>query len=223
MNLFKEYSRRLAVCILGLALFGFGNMLGVKAGLAGTNAWNTLALGLSESLGFSFGTGTLLISLLIIAIDLLGRGKLGLGTVLNLLLIPFFSDLFLAIPGFLPEAGGMIAGALYTLAGQMVLSFATIFYMSPALGCGPRDTLMILIGKKFPKAPIGTVKFCMELCALALGVLLGAPFGLGTILVMLLQAAIFQLVCRVLHYEPRSVSHEDLPDTLRRLFPRLSK
>ena len=54
--------------------------------------------------------------------------------------------------------------------------------MWPGLGCGPRDTLMVIIGKRFPKAPIGFIKFCMELVVLLIGVLLGAPFGLGTVL-----------------------------------------
>ena len=46
--------------------------------------------------------------------------------------------------------------------------------MVPALGCGPRDTLMVLIGKKVPKVPIGTVRFCIEVVAMVVGVLLGA-------------------------------------------------
>ena len=49
------------------------------------------------------------------------------------------------------------------------------------------------------------------------GVLMGAPFGIGTVLIMLLQAAIFQFACKVTHYEPRSVTHEDLLDTCRRI------
>ena len=43
--MYKTYAKRFLICILGLAFFAFGNLLGVKAGSAGTNAWNTLALG----------------------------------------------------------------------------------------------------------------------------------------------------------------------------------
>ena len=45
----------------------------------------------------------------------------------------------------------------------------------------------------------------------------GAPFGIGTVLVMALQASIFQGVCRITRYEPRDIRHEDLADTLRNL------
>ena len=213
----KSYFKRIVICIFSLAMFGFGSFLGVKAGNAGTNAWNTLSLGMNDLLGISFGTATLLVSILIIAIDLLGKGKLGVGSILNALLIPFFSDLFLNLLHFVPEASNPVLGAVLSLSGQVVVSFATVFYMLPGLGCGPRDTLMILIGKHFPKVPIGTFKFAIEAVALLAGALMGAPFGLGTILVMVLQASIFQLACKVLRYEPRAVHHEDIPETLRNL------
>jgi len=216
-RMFKEYGKRITICVLGLALFSLGNLFGVKAGVAGTNAWNTLALGISETTGISFGTGNLLISLVIIAIDLIFKGKLGLGSILNALLIPVFSDLYLAIFSFIPATTNPIIGAVCALIGQTLISFATILYMTPALGCGPRDTLMVIIGKKFPKAPIGTVKFCLEIAVLLIGFLMGAPFGIGTVLVMVLQASIFQLACKVTRYEPRAVKHEDLIDTWRRI------
>jgi len=49
---------------------------------------------------------------------------------------------------------------------------------------------------------------------------LGAPLGLGTVLVLVLQASIFQLVCRLCRFEPRSIMQEDVFDTARKLFSR---
>lgn len=213
----KEYCKRISLCISGLMLFGLGNVFSVASGAAGTNAWNTLALGISGHTGLGFGTATFCISLVLVLIGLLGKGKLGLGSLLNLTLIPVFSDLFLQLFSFIPTAPNAAVGALYTLLGQTVLSFATILYMTPGLGCGPRDTLMVLIGRKFPKLPIGGAKFAIELCALLAGVLLQAPFGIGTVLVMTLQASIFQLACRVTRYEPRNIRHEDVLETLQRM------
>lgn len=213
----KEYCKRIPLCISGLMLFGLGNVFSVASGSAGTNAWNTLALGISGRTGLGFGTATFCISLVLVLIGLLGKGKLGLGSLLNLTLIPVFSDLFLQLFSFIPTAPNAAVGALYTLLGQTILSFATILYMTPGLGCGPRDTLMVLIGRKFPKLPIGGAKFAIELCALLAGVLLQAPFGIGTLLVMALQASIFQLACRVTRYEPRNIRHEDVLETLQRM------
>jgi len=79
------------------------------------------------------------------------------------------------------------------------------------------DTLMVLLGRKLPRFPIGAVRFCLECCVLVVALLLGAPFGLGTVAVMLLQATIFQFACKVTRYEPRDVKHEDVLDTWRRI------
>lgn len=213
----KDYGKRFLFCTLALALYGLGNFLGVKAGAAGTNAWNTLSLGLVENFGLSFGNATLLVSAVIIGIDFLFKGKLGFGSVLNVLLIPFFSDLFLGLLAFVPEAEGMVMGTVLSLLGQVVCSFATILYMMPALGCGPRDTLMVIVGKKFPSLPIGAVKLGLELLVLLVGTLLGAPFGAGTVLILVLQAGIFQMACKVTQYEPRDIVHENFLDTIRNL------
>ncbi|MBR5229709.1 MAG: hypothetical protein IKW01_02540 [Firmicutes bacterium] len=215
--MFAEYLKRLTICILGLAAFSLGNFFGVLAGSAGTNAWNTLALGISDTSGISFGTSTFLISIAIIIIDIIGKGRLGIGTIFNIFVISALNDVFIKVITFIPPAGSSVIGAFYTLLGQTIISFATILYLSPALGAGPRDTLMIIIGNKFPAAPIGAVKFGIECGALITGILLGAPFGIGTVLVMVLQASIFQMVCWICHYEPRAIVHENLVDTFRRI------
>ena len=212
----REYTKRFALCIAGLALYAFGNLWCIKAGDVGTNAWNTLALGISHVSDFSFGTSTFLVGFSIIFLDLICRGKLGFGTFLNALLIPVFSDLFLALGAWIPTCTNKVLGIVITLGAQLVLSFATILYMKGCLGCGPRDTMMVIVGRKLPKIPIGVAKFIVESVALAVGIVLGAPFGLGTLLIMVLQAGMFQLACTILRYEPRDIVHEDVADTLRR-------
>lgn len=213
----KNYPKRLLLCVTGLMLYGLGSFFGVIAGSAGTNAWSTLSLGLAGKLGVSYGTGNIIISILVLGVDLLCRGKLGVGSVLNAFLVALFSDFFIGTFTFIPPAENMALGVVYTLLGQVIIAFATIVYTLPALGCGPRDTLLVTIGRRFARFPIGTVKFGMEIFVLLLGVALGAPFGLGTVLVLALQASIFQLVCRLCRYEIRSIEHEDLIDTYRYL------
>ncbi len=212
-----NYPKRFLICLIGLAFYGLGNACGVLAGSAGTNAWNTLTIGLTDIFGFSFGVGSFIVSLAIILIDILGKGKIGFGTILNIFIISIFSDLWIKVLQMLPASDSVIVGVLYTLIGQIIICFSTVVYMKPELGCGPRDTLMVIIGRKFPKAPIGAVKFGIEVLVLVVGILMGAPFGIGTVLVMALQASIFQLVCRICRFEPRSLEHEDVFDTLRQI------
>ncbi len=212
----KKDTKRFLICALGLMLCGFASALGVKAGPVGSNAWNTLSLGLQNQTPLSFGMANFAVSLVIILIDLAGRGKLGFGSLMNVVIIAVFSDLSLVLLEPVPQADNVLTGLFFALAGQTLLSFASLMYMKPGLGCGPRDTLMVLIGKKVPRAPIGAVRFCIEALALTAGLLLGAPFGLGTVLSIALQASIFQLACRVTGIEPRNILHEDFAATVRR-------
>lgn len=213
----REYFRRIIICIAGLVLYALGNFFGVIAGAAGTNGWNTLALGLSNTTGLSFGSCVFVIGIVLLIIDYFGKGKLGLGTFMNVFFISWMSDVFLKILTFIPPAPNMTIGVIYTLLGQMIIAFATVIYMKPGLGAGPRDTLMVITGRLVPNVPIGVVKFVLEIAALLAGVVMGAAFGIGTVLVIALQASFFQFACRVCRFEPRDVKNEDLADTFRRI------
>ena len=213
----RDYGKRIVICIIGLALYALGTVFGVFAGAAGTNGWNTMAIGLSNVSGMSFGTAVFAIGAALLVIDFMGKGKLGLGTFMNVLLIPWMADIFLKVLTFIPDPPNTFIGVVYALAGQMIIAFATVVYMRPGLGAGPRDTLMVVTGKLVPKVPIGIVKFVLEIAALLAGVIMGAAFGIGTVLVIALQASFFQFACRVCRFEPRNVINEDLSDTLRRI------
>ena len=213
----KEYTRRLLTCFVGVMLCGMACSLGAMAGSVGTNAWNTLAIGIQNHTGLTFGRASLIVSITILLIDIVGRGKLGLGTVINVFFTAYFSDFFLAVLDFLPAADSWGLGLVYTLTGQVMLSFATLMYMAPGLGAGPRDTLMVLVGKKMPRVPIGMARFTIEMAALLAGLVLGAPFGIGTVLIVALQASIFQLACKVTKIEPRVIVQEDFAATFRRI------
>ena len=213
----KDYAKRLLVCLCGLALYALGNYFGVLAGSAGTNGWNTMALGLSNVTGMTFGTGVFTIGIALLIIDYLGKGKLGVGTFLNVFLISWLSDVFLRVLTFIPDPPNTAVGVFYALLGQMIIAFATVLYMRPGLGAGPRDTLMVIVSKALPRMPVGLVKFIIEMAALGAGILMGAPFGIGTVLVIALQASFFQFACWVCKFVPREVINEDLADTWRRL------
>lgn len=217
----KEYMSRLTICLIGLVLYALGNFFGVLAGSAGTNGWSTMALGLSNVTGFSFGTGVFAISVGILVIDFIGKGKLGVGTFLNATLIAWLSDVFLKTLTFIPAPPNTAVGVAYTLLGQLIIAFATVVYMRPGLGAGPRDTLMVICSKKLPSLPVGAIKFGLEMIALVLGVIMGAPFGIGTVLVVALQASFFQFACHVTKFVPRDVVNEDLADTWKRITRRV--
>ena len=212
-----EYFKRWARCIAGLILCGTGTYLTVQAVTIGIGAWETFQTGLSLRTGLSYGTWSVMVSVVVILIDLLLKGKIGIGTLFNAVMIGKIVDFWHFHCNFIPQAVSVPVGILYILIGQIIVAFGTVLYMSPALGCGPRDTLMVVLGKKFPKANIGVVRFCIESVVFLLGVLLGAPYGWGTVFAMACTSYIMQFVFKLCHFSARDVQHENISDSIRRM------
>ena len=77
------------------------------------------------------------------------------------------------------------------VAGIVLIGPASAFYIGADLGAGPRDTLM-LVGARRTRFRIGIVRATLEICALAVGIVLGGTFGVGTVLFALLVGPIIE-------------------------------
>ena len=94
---------------LGLAVFALGNFLTVKANI-GQAPWNVFNLGLANHLPLTYGQVSIIVSFLVVAADLLLREPIGLGTLLDAVLVGAFFDLYDAL-GLLPDITVWWAGA----------------------------------------------------------------------------------------------------------------
>ena len=79
---------------------------------------------------------------------------------------------------------GWLLHSVFYVNGVIILSFGIATYISPNLGAGPRDSLMILIADKF-NLKISTSRNIMELFAAVSGFLLGGPVFIGTLFIVL--------------------------------------
>ena len=78
-----NYSRRIARALFGLLLFGTGSCCNIQANV-GLAPWEAFSMGVGARLGLSFGTVLAGSGLVILAVDLLLREKIGLGTLLDI-------------------------------------------------------------------------------------------------------------------------------------------
>ena len=165
--------------ILGLYLFGLGIAFQIRATL-GLAPWDVFGQGLSNITGLSFGLATVLASALILLLWIPLKQKPGLGTVFNALLIGPFVDLSLR---FVPSAAdwGLVGQIAWYVLGMAIISLGTGVYIGARLGPGPRDGLMTGSVKKFGK-PVWIVRTVLEGGATLIGIALGGPVGLGTVL-----------------------------------------
>ena len=100
----------------------------------------------------------------------------------------------------IPYMQKFFPGVLMLIAGQILSCIASYLYISVGLGAGPRDSLMIGLGKKFPNTPIGIVRGSIEATVLLIGWLLGAKVGLGTVIYVFSIGFLLQTIFKLFKY-----------------------
>ena len=142
-------------CIFGLFIFGFGLSMTVAADI-GLAPWDVLAMGLSYHTPLTYGNALIVISIAVLSLVLLLREKIGFGTIFDALLVGVFVDFF-SWTELIQTPDSVTASVVVFIAGMFIIAVGQYFYMSSEQGCGPRDTLLIGLGKRMKKVPIGVV------------------------------------------------------------------
>jgi len=177
----REFPRPLTLVrlVVGLYLFGLGIAFQVQAAL-GLAPWDVFGQGLANITGLSFGLATVLASAIILLLWIPLKQKPGIGTVFNALLIGPFIDLSLR---FVPSAAtwGLAGQIGWYVLGMAIIALGTGIYIGARLGPGPRDGLMTGSVARFKK-PVWMVRTALEGAATLIGLALGGPVGLGTLL-----------------------------------------
>jgi uncharacterized membrane protein YczE len=199
----------------GLIVAAFGTYLMILANI-GVAPWDALNLGIACHLPITYGTASVLVSVLILAIDLLARERIGLGTLLDAVLVGKAVDFFNAMD-WLTQPKGLAGGIVMMAVGMLLIGFGQYVYMKAGLCCGPRDSLLLALGRKVRAVPIGMVNVGLLAVVTLAGWLLGGPVGIGTLLAAFGLGVAMQAVFHLLRFEPRSVVQEDLIGTWRRL------
>lgn len=209
----KHYCIRIAKVLLGLFLYALGIYLTVQANI-GLAPWDAFSQGLSNITGIPFGTMIALSGVVILVLVVFLKERIGIGTILNTFLIGVFVN-FLNGLAVIPQCHNFLLGIAMLFVGQIIICLGSYFYISPGLGCGPRDSLMVALGKRLPRIPIGTVRTGIEGIVLLIGWLLGAQVGLGTVIAVFGIGFIMQVVFKLLHFDVKALAHESLIDTLK--------
>ncbi len=167
----------LAVRLLfGLALFGAGEACLVAAKL-GNTPWTVLAEGVSLNSSLGIGTATVLISFVVLLLWIPLRQPPGLGTIANAIVVGVALGAVLRV---LPEDPPLGARWLLMVGGIALVAVGSGFYLTAALGPGPRDGLMTGLHRRSGLS-LRLVRAAIEITVLAAGVVLGGTAGVGTL------------------------------------------
>ena len=209
-----QYTLRILKLISGFLISSFGIVMTMKANL-GFAPWDLLHQGIANSIGLTIGRVSILAGFVICIICFFLGEKLGLGTILDMLLVGLFIDIILQL-NFIPKMYGFFSSITLMITGLFFISFGVYLYISTGFCAGPRDSLMVAIERKTGLA-IGICKGTLETSVVLIGWLLGGPVGIGTILSAFGISIFIQIVFSLMKFDPTKVQHETLyvdPKTL---------
>ena len=199
----------------GLLVFSLGVHLTIYANI-GLSPWDCMSMGLSYHTPLNYGLSVTVISVIVLIIDLVMHERIGWGTVIDALLTGNFIQVFNDLNP-LPENHSVWIGIGCMLIGFVIMAIGMWIYMLGAQGCGPRDALLVGLGKRLHRLPIGLVEILLWSVVTIAGWLMGGPVGIGTLLSTFGAGAVMQLVYSTVHFEPRDVKHRDIIETTREL------
>ena len=192
---------------------GFGIYLTIQANL-GAAPWDVLNLGISKTAGILYGTASVAVSLTILGIDVLLKEPIGIAMFIDAFVVGKSVDFFNWLHP-VPKCGSLLTGIPVMFLGLVVLAYTQYTYMLAALGCGPRDTLLVGLAKRMRRIPIGAVSIGLLSSATLIGWLLGGPVGVGTLICAFAAGPIMQLAFRSVRFDATAVKHQRLRDSLR--------
>lgn len=217
-NTANDILKSAATAVAGLFVFASGVYLTIQANI-GAAPWDAFSLGLSSTLGIKYGTASIIVSLIIVTIDIIMRERIGLGMLLDALLVGKFVDL-LNFLELLPPQTKTAASLAAMAVGLVIMGFGQYLHMKAGLGCGPRDCMLVGLKRRAKRIPIGVISVFILAAATLAGWLLGGPIGVGTLICAFLTGPIMQLDFRIMRFEPTEIEHQNIASSIRILFGR---
>ena len=173
----------------------------------GMAPWGVLQVGLTRYTSLTFGQVSQVVGLAVLVLGWLLGFPPGFGTVMNMYFVGLFMDLIMAW-GLVPTPETLPGQLALLVGGILVLGAASYMYLSPRLGAGPRDGLMMGLVQRLGR-PVYQVRGAIEVTVLVLGYLLGGPVGVGTLITAFTTGYAVQLAFRLGGYD-KDARHMDL-------------
>ena len=192
----RAVQARIPGLLVGLVLFGIGIALKLRSGL-GLSPWDAFHQGVANHLPLSIGVVTILVSGLVLLAWIPLRQRVGVGTLINAVLVGVIIDITLRV---VSETGSTIVSWAYLLGSVGLIGLGSGLYIGARLGPGPRDGVMIGLAAR--GLSIRVARTLIEGAVLLAGWLLGGAVGIGTVVFAVLIGPLVQFFLRRLDRGP---------------------
>lgn len=160
---------------LGITIFRWSNL--------GNDPVSAMNIAISVRTGLSFGSVLLIENMLLfVAMFILDRRAIGIGTVINMLVVGYIVDsatwLFHKIQ--IPPADHLAAQLMWVLVGVIEISLACSMYFTVGLGISPYDDLAFIL-KRYTRVKFSYCRILTDCVCAAAAIALGGLVGIGTV------------------------------------------
>ncbi|WP_066895495.1 YczE/YyaS/YitT family protein [Clostridium nigeriense] len=204
--------RKFIRLMLGFILCASSTIFMLNSNL-GLSPWDVFHQGISNVTGLTIGEANILSSIIVILIGILLKQRIGLGTLLNIIMIGKFVDI-INNSNLIPIANNLWMGIVMMIIGMFVMGYGCYLYIGCELGCGPRDGVMVGLSSKLNK-PIKIVRGSIEVFVLIIGIFLGGKFGIGTLISAFAIGYCIQIVFKLRNFDAVSLNHKSILDTIK--------
>lgn len=214
----KSIVANVLIAAISLFINGFGVYLTIHASI-GAGPWDVFNLGLSNTFGILYGTASITVSLIILFIDIALREPIGLAMFIDAVTVGKSVDFFNSL-NIIPTPKTLIGSIVMMFIGLFIMGYTQYFYMRSALGCGPRDTLLVGLSRHIRQIPIGIISIILLSLATLIGYLLGGPVGIGTLICALCAGPIMQFAFHTVHFDATRIKHQNIYHSAKTIFHR---
>ncbi|MEG2170741.1 MAG: YitT family protein [Erysipelotrichaceae bacterium] len=186
--------KRTMMVIVGSFIMGIGISIVVSSGV-GSDPMSLFWLGLSKQLSITFGQANILVNIVFIGIVFfINRSYINIGSLLSPLVVAVTTDV---LSNLFFQDYPFYLRVIICMFGFILLAFGVAYYSQADLGMGAYEALVFSIAKQSNIA-VGYIRTIIDITLTIIGSMLGAQFGIGTMLAILLMGTGIQFFLKLL-------------------------
>ena len=186
---------------IGLILQALGIALVISSGT--TFAITSFNQGISNTFLISYGTASMVVELMTIAINYCFKEKIGITTIASAILNGYLVDMFLLL---VPTIS---LSLIYLPFGAVIMGTGFYFMTVSGMGNSSSNGLMNVFQKLTGKS-VGLIRTIEDVSFMALGFLLGGTVNIGTLILTFGFGYLLNFIYRLFKFDPTKVQHQYL-------------
>lgn len=207
----KEWTKRIIINLVGLFILSFGATLGIICGL-GASPFDVLQVGMTNYLPITIGQASQIIALVFLIYTWSKGVTPGIGTIMNVIFVGGFIDLIFSFGIQTPKS---LLFKFIMLALSIVFAgFGIVLSLKAKIGVGTRDSFMEYLVTA-TNQNVNKIRSIIEICVFFLGMMLGGPVGVGSIITALTLGHIITYCAKLLKYDFDVNNHYTFSDIIK--------